>query len=80
MLWPRIWRGAYRRLLRQFGRAMARSRGVKSDYKGVWNRMSKLLVRQAASAELSRGSYQYRAIHRDWEEPELSNRRQSLGY
>ena len=42
---------------------------------------SKLLVPQAVSPEPSRGSHQYRATHRDWEEgPELSSRWLSLGY
>jgi len=34
------------------GRAIARSRGAKRDYKGAWNRTPKLHVRQAASGDL----------------------------
>lgn len=42
---------------------------------------SKLLIRQAASVEPSRGSHQYRATHRNWKEgSELSSQRHPLGY
>ena len=60
---------------------MARLGGAKKGYEDVRSLASKLLVPQAAYAEPSRGSHQYRATHRNCKEgPELSSRWLSLGY
>ena len=60
---------------------MARSRGAKKGYEDVGSLTSKLLVLQAASAEPSRGSYQYRDTYWNCKEgPELSSQWLSLSY
>jgi len=60
---------------------MARLRGAKKRHEAAGSLTSKLLAPQAASAEPSRGSRQYRATHRNCNEgPELSSRWLSLRY